>query len=212
MALVIGAGPGIGRSLASQLAAAGHPVALIARSAEHLEALAAQLSADGAEVITRQADAGDAGKLADVVTALRDEAPIGVLAYNAMYAAGQLATADLGDLRSSLEVNLVSAIAATQAALPDLEAAGGSVLLTGGGLALYPNNEYGVLSVGKAALRTAALALAADLAPRGVRVRTLTIAGFVAPGTAFDPDRIAARLIGLADGDEVEVVYQGEPD
>jgi short-subunit dehydrogenase len=209
--LVIGAGPGIGRSLALHLAQAGHPIALVARGAEHLRALAAQLTAAGARVISRQADAADAGTLAEVVTALRDEGPIGVLAYNAVYSPGQLATADLADLRTSLEVNVVSAIAATQAALPDLEAVGGSVLLTGGGLALFPNNEYGVLSLGKAGLRTAAFALAADLAPRGVRVRTLTIAGFVAPGTAFDPDRIAARLVGLVDGDDVEAVYHGEP-
>jgi len=42
-------------------------------------------------------------------------------------------------------------------------------------------------------------------------VRTLTVAGFVARGTAFDPDRIAARLIATVDGAEVETVYQGEP-
>jgi len=211
MALVIGAGPGIGRSLARQLASAGHAIALIARGAEHLDVLAAELRNEGATVLTRQADAGDAGTLADTVTALRDEGPIGVLAYNAVYAPGTLATADLPELRTSLEVNVVSAIAATQAALPDLEATGGAVLITGGGLALYPNNEYGVLSMGKAALRTAALLLAADLAPRGITVRTLTVAGFVAPGTAFDPDRIAARMISTVDGDEVEVVYRGEP-
>jgi short-subunit dehydrogenase len=211
VALIIGAGPGIGRSLANQFAAAGHPVALIARRAEHLEKLATELAGSGARVITRQADASDAAALAEVVTALRDVGPIGVLAYNAVYAPGRLATADLVDLRTSLEVNVLSAIAAAQAALPDLEAVGGSVLLTGGGLALYPDGAYGVLSMGKAALRTAALALATDLAPRGIRVRTLTIAGFVAPGTAFDPDRIAARLIGLAEGEAVEEVYRGEP-
>jgi short-subunit dehydrogenase len=211
IAVVIGAGPGIGRSLARCLARTGHPVALVARNQQHLDVLAGELRDGGAQVISRQGDASDAGKLADVVTALRDEGPIGVLAYNAVYAQGALSTTDLPELRASLEVNVLSAVAATQAALPDLETLGGSVLLTGGGLALHPNGDYGVLSMGKAALRTAGLALAQDLAPRGVRVRTLTIAGFVAPGSAFDPDRIAARLVDLAERDEVEEVYRGEP-
>jgi NAD(P)-dependent dehydrogenase (short-subunit alcohol dehydrogenase family) len=66
-------------------------------------------------------------------------------------------------------------------ALPDLEAQKGSVLFTGGGLALHPNADAGVLSVGKAAIRAAALVLAADLAPRGVSVHTITIAGLIRP-------------------------------
>ena len=35
--------------------------------------------------------------------------------------------------------------------------------------------------------------LGADLEPDGIRVATLTIAGQIAAGTPFDPDRIAGR-------------------
>jgi hypothetical protein len=54
--------------------------------------------------------------------------------------------------------------------------------------------------------------MAADLAPRGVAVRTLTVQGVIAPGTPFDPERIAARLVALAAdpaGSPVESRYSG---
>ena len=35
--------------------------------------------------------------------------------------------------------------------------------------------------------------LGADLEPDGIRVATLTIAGQIAAGTSFDPERIAER-------------------
>jgi hypothetical protein len=42
-------------------------------------------------------------------------------------------------------------------------------------------------------LRSAATMLGADLEPDGIRVATLTIAGQIAAGTSFDPERIAER-------------------
>ena len=47
------------------------------------------------------------------------------------------------------------------------------------------------LGVGKAAIRNLAFSLFADLKDSGVHAATVTICGMVAPGTAFDPDRIA---------------------
>ncbi len=207
-AVVIGAGPGIGAAIARQLTAQGRRIVLIARTAGRLEILAATLRAS-VPVTIMQADASNAGGIADVIDAIRHDGPIGVVAYNAAYPGGRLSTAGLPVLRASLEVNVLSALAAVQAALPDLEATNGSVLFTGGGLALHPNPEAGVLSLGKAALRSAALILAAELAPRGIKVRTLTVAGAIAPGTAFDPDRIAGRLISLIDEDTAEAIYNG---
>ena len=47
------------------------------------------------------------------------------------------------------------------------------------------------LGVGKAAIRNLAFSLHADLKDSGIHAATVTICGTVAPGTAFDPDRIA---------------------
>ena len=92
-----------------------------------------------------------------------------------------------------------------------LKQTGGAILVTGGGFALYPSGDYGILSVGKAMVRSAALVLAQELAPTGVRVATITICGIVAPGTPFDPDLIAQSYIAAFEnkGAEVETLFTG---
>jgi NAD(P)-dependent dehydrogenase (short-subunit alcohol dehydrogenase family) len=91
----------------------------------------------------------------------------------------------------------------------------GSLLFTGGGLALAPQFGAGVTSLvaGKAGLRGFVHALHAELAGQGIRVGTVTVAGTVSPGTPFDPDRIAERFWALhtqADG-PVEIIHDGKP-
>jgi len=75
-----------------------------------------------------------------------------------------------------------------------MRAAGyGTILFTGGGFADHPIPTLATVSLGKAALRSAATMLKADLEPDGIRVASLTIAGQIVADTAFDPERIAAR-------------------
>jgi hypothetical protein len=83
-----------------------------------------------------------------------------------------------------------------------MRAAGaGTILFTGGGWADYPTREFSTLSVGKSALRSAATVLGADLADDGIRLASVTIAGQIAPGTAFDPDRIAETYWAIVQSD-----------
>jgi NAD(P)-dependent dehydrogenase (short-subunit alcohol dehydrogenase family) len=70
----------------------------------------------------------------------------------------------------------------------------GTVLFTGGGLALEPFVEFASLSIGKAGLRSLALSFAKELAPDGIHVGTVTIAGMIKAGTHFDPDAIAEHF------------------
>jgi short-subunit dehydrogenase len=211
--VVIGAGGGLGRSLALRFAREGHSVALLARAVNSLDALAAEVRALGVPVAIATTDAAEPLRLADTIRTLSEQLPIGVLIYNAFQSGGQLLSTDLETLRRASDVNLHAPILAVRAALPDLQAHGGSVLFTGGGLALYPDPDVGVLSIGKAAIRAAALVLSADLAPRGVQVRTVTIAGVIRTGTKFDPDRIADAFWALHThpGTEPELIYAGEP-
>jgi len=90
---------------------------------------------------------------------------------------------------------------------------GGTLLFTGGGLALHPSPQAPSLSIGKAGLRALALMLAQELAPAGIRVGTVTIAGMVAPGTAFAPQRVAEAFMalhrGAPDPSTAEIVFRG---
>jgi NADP-dependent 3-hydroxy acid dehydrogenase YdfG len=130
-----------------------------------------------------------------------------VLVYNAAGAGGPLTRSGPDALRRASEVNLHSLVEAVTVLLPQLQQTRGTVLVTGGGLALHPASAVGILSVGKAMTRAAALVLAEELEPLGVAVRTVTIAGTVEPGGPFDPQRIARTYLALhrreIDGPEV---------
>jgi len=209
-AVVVGAGPGVGRELALVLAREGYDVALVGRRSEPIEAIAEELRALGPRVETLLADAADPSSITDVLRERDGAVPTEVLVYNPVTRSDlTLARIGVDALRSSLDVNVVSAVAAVQAVLPSLVAAEGAVLVTGGGSALNPRAPYGVLSVGKAAQRAAVLALADELAPLGVSVRTVIIAGLMAPTGPLDPQRVADLLWEMRGADEVEAVYGG---
>lgn len=212
-AVVVGVGPGLGASLARQYARTGHDVTLVARSPRSTAAVAAEIRAMGQHAHELHADVADLDAVAATIGLASARRPVTLLHHNASMHAGSLLSAEPRTLRDAVAVNALAAVTAVRAALPDLEATAGVVLWTGGGVALTPRSEYGVLALGKAALRTAALALAPELAERGVRLRMLTVKGFITPGGAFDPDRIAEAFWAHAlDPDaEVERVFVGRP-
>jgi short-subunit dehydrogenase len=192
--LIVGAGPGLGASIGRRFAQGGYHVTLLARSAEGLDGMAKGLADTGATVDTVTADAGDPDGLRATLSSLfeGDGAPGLVVCSAAMLAQDSLLTSDVAYLHQAYDVDVVSAVVAAQVAAPAMRGAGGgTIIFTGGGWADYPMAMFSTLSVGKAALRSAATVLGEDLADDGVRVATITIAGQIAPGTAFDPDRIA---------------------
>jgi NAD(P)-dependent dehydrogenase (short-subunit alcohol dehydrogenase family) len=202
-AVVIGVGPGVGLAVARRFAAGGHAVAVVGRHLDRQRRLldTAGRSGTSGPRLALAADAADPQQLA----AALDEAaerlgPVEVLVYNAVHAAPSLPSVlDPALLAASLAVNVTGALVAAQAVLPGMRAAGrGTILFTGGGLALWPQPGAAALSVGKAGLRALARTMHDELAPAGIHVATITICGRVAPGTAFDPDDIAERYWRLA--------------
>jgi short-subunit dehydrogenase len=201
----------MGASLALRFAAAGYDLTLVARTTASIAPVAAEVRAMGRVANELLLDMRDLDAVAAGVRRAGAFRRISLLHHNASMDAGGLLEADVQTLRDSVGVNALAAVVAVQAALPDLEATGGRVSFTGGGIALAPRAEYGVLALGKAAMRAAGLALAQELAPRGVSLRMLTVNGFIRPGGRFDPDRIAeAFWTHLVDPDaDVERIYDG---
>jgi len=72
VALVTGAGRGIGRATARSLAAEGATVALAARSYDEIEAVAAELRAGGADAVAFAADIGDDRSVGELVQSVVD--------------------------------------------------------------------------------------------------------------------------------------------
>jgi len=190
--VVIGAGPGIGAAVARRFARQGLPVALIARSATTLQAVAATVGSSGAPPLCLAADAADDTALRralDTVTAT-----LGV-PEAVVYNAAIIQRDNPGDLPvqghlQAWAVNVIGALTAAAHILPDMACAGGGSFLATGGMP-DPEPRYTSLSLGKAGLRALVSLLASHYGPDGVHVATVTVAGTVAPGTAFDPDDIA---------------------
>ncbi len=194
--LLVGAGPGLGLAVARRFAVGGFRVTLLARKTGRLGELARSLDDTGAEIDTIEADASDSDDLRARMTELygSDGAPA-VVIYNAvMGAPDQLMSSTAAHLQTAYAVDVIGAIVIAQVAAPAMRAAGfGTIVVTGGGFADHPIPALATVSLGKAALRAAATMLGADLGPDGIRVATLTIAGQIVAGTAFDPERIAER-------------------
>ena len=214
--LLVGAGPGLGMAIAHRFALGGYRVTLAARSADRLGDLADSLSDTGAEIGTLEVDAGDAEGLRARLTELyRGQDAPGVIIYNAVIGApDHLLTASVDHLQAAYAVDVIGAIVVAQVAAPVMKAAGfGTLIVTGGGFADHPIPALATVSLGKAALRSAATMLGADLEPDGIRVATLTIAGQIVSGSAFDPERIAERYWDVVQSDGVwqaEFRFTGE--
>jgi short-subunit dehydrogenase len=88
----------------------------------------------------------------------------------------------------------------------------GTILFTGGGWALKPWDGAASPSIGKSGIRSLAYTLAQELGGSGIHVGTVTIAGQVATGTHFDPDKIAEAYLKLHRQPpgkfETEIIYQ----
>jgi short-subunit dehydrogenase len=214
--LLVGAGPGLGLAIAHRFAAGGYRVTLVARSEGRLAELARSLDDTGAEINTVEADASSPEDLRARMTELyADEGAPGVVIYNAVLGApDQLLSSTVAHLREAYAVDVIGAIVVAQEAAPAMKAAGfGTMIMTGGGFADHPIPALATVSLGKAALRSAATMLGIDLGPDGIRVATLTIDGQIVAGTAFDPAHIAERYWQIVQTDgawQAEFRFTGE--
>jgi NADP-dependent 3-hydroxy acid dehydrogenase YdfG len=124
IALVTGASSGIGEATAIALAEAGAKVAIAARRQDRLRALADRLTPLGAEPLVLEADLLDEHVAQRIVADTeRHFGKLDILVNNAgvMYLE-PVAEADLGRWRRMLELNVLSLIASTQAALAGMKA------------------------------------------------------------------------------------------
>jgi short-subunit dehydrogenase len=201
--VVVGAGPGVGAAIARRFGRDGFHLTLLSRGAAALAAVAADVRRTGAHVDQIVADPAQPEQLRATLSTLYGSAGApGLLIYNAsILAPDSLLTVEVAHLHEAYDVDVVGAIVATQIAAAAMRAAGGgTILFTGGGFADYPVKELATVSLGKAALRSAATMLSADLADQGIRLASLTIAGQVKAGTAFDGDRIADAYWNIVTG------------
>jgi NAD(P)-dependent dehydrogenase (short-subunit alcohol dehydrogenase family) len=189
--LLIGAGPGVGAGVVRRFGREGFRSTLISRGDTDV---ASELRSGGLEIHAIVADIENLDAYRKTLEGIFSApgAP-GVVVYNAALPdPGQILDTTVERLRTAYDVDVLGAVIAAQVAVPVLRAAsGGTLLVTSGGFADNPVPALASLSMGKAALRSSQTLVAAGVAEDGIHAATVTIAGAVKPGTAFDPDNIA---------------------
>ncbi len=215
LAIIAGVGPGVGAAIARRFASEGFHMAMIARDSKRLEALAETIRAAGGTALGYAADLSDHAAVAAVLQAIAaDHGAAQVLVWNAaVWVETPALDLDPQELDRQIRLGFTAALTAIQAVSPAMRVAGsGTILLTGGGLALAP--QYGTtvpaLTAVKSAVRGFVHAAAPEFASLGIRLGTVTIAGTVAPGSAFDPDQIADAFWAMHSGEtKFELVFDG---
>ena len=164
-ALVTGASRGLGRALASGLAAAGYALVIDARNGEALRLAADGIRAmvPGADVTALPGDITDPAHRA-VLRAAAGEIDLLVNNAGTLGAAPLPALADypVEELRAAFEANVIAPVALIQLFLPGLRERGGAVLNVTSDAAVEPYAGWGGYGAAKAAIEQASNVLAAE--------------------------------------------------
>ena len=197
---IIGAGPGLGAALGRRFGKGGYRVAIVTRNRKAVDDLTTSLERIGIETRGFLADASlptDLDKAFDEIKAWGGRTD--VLIYN-VAAMHSTVASDLtpGQALHEMEINFGGAIRSVNNVLPAMRARkAGSILFTGGGLALEPYPEWASLAAGKAALRVYSIALHKQVALEGIHVAAIAVCGIIEAGGPFDPDLIAEAYWNL---------------
>ena len=173
--LLTGASSGIGRRAAALLAERGARLALVARRADSLRELAAELTTGGApEPVVVPADLSRPGAAAEVATRAQTElGDVDVLVNNAGGSLQGLAwvAGDRAEARNVFETNLWSPLALVAELVPGMIERGEGVIVNTGSMAqVSPFPHLGHYAASRAALALITETLRLELHPRGVRV------------------------------------------
>ncbi len=189
-ALITGASSGIGAAYARSLAARGlHPI-LVARRADRLEDLAADLARDhGVRPTVVPADLSRSADVDRVCAHLDDAPPLGALIHAAGFGTrGHFAQVAPEKSRDMVQLHVTSAVRLTRAALPRmLEVGRGDLVYISSLAALFTTAHYVTYSATKSFLNTFAEGLAAEVTDQGLRVQSLC-AGLTRTGFLDTPE------------------------
>jgi NAD(P)-dependent dehydrogenase (short-subunit alcohol dehydrogenase family) len=204
-ALIVGAGPGLGASLARTFAGAGLRVIVAARSLDRIEAIARDT---GAAAMTCDAtDVAAVAALFNAATAHLGGAPE-VVVYNASQRVrGPFVDVDPAAVARAVSVTAYGAfLVAQQAARRMLPRHQGAILFTGASAGAKGYPQSAAFAMGKFALRGLAQSMARELAPQGIHVGHVVIDGAIRPpgetaeggnDDRLDADAIASTYLML---------------
>ncbi|MET1001757.1 MAG: SDR family oxidoreductase [Acidimicrobiia bacterium] len=176
VAIVTGAGRGIGAATARTFADAGADVVLAARTKEQLDAVAADIDARGRRALVVPCDVNDNDAVAELAAQTLDAfGRIDVVVNNA---GGTMPRPFLdtspGFLERSFHFNVTTAFVLSKAAVPHMLESGGAIVNISSAIGRLRDRGFVAYGTAKAALSHMTRLMAADLAPK-VRVNGIAV-------------------------------------
>ena len=226
VAIVTGAGSGIGRAVALSLAMRGASLVLVGRTREKLAETArliAVRSGSAAEVVAGDvAKEGVRGQAIEV--ARRRLGRLDILVNNAgIVRAGRLENIEVSEIRAMIEVDLIAPILFAREALPALRESGeGAIVNVSSAIALVGVPFYAPYAAAKAGLARFGEAMRRELLDEGVHVLTVYPSGTDTPMMATSkagpelgfvreaPEAVADALVAALEKGEAEIIRGGE--
>jgi len=195
---VVGVGSGLGAALVRRFAQGGYAVAMIARSREFMDGLAAEVNTAGGKTLAVTADVGDAEQIARAFDTVRSKlgAPE-ILLYNAGSGNwGTITEITPQQYEDAWRSNAYGAFLCAKQAVSDMIAKRrGVILFTGATAGIKAGAKSAAFGPAKFAARGLAQSLARDLGPRGIHVAYINVDGII------DIPHIRARMPSFKDED-----------
>src|SRR5271170_7759978 len=182
VALVTGAGRGIGRDIAQRMAKEGYAVGLIARTKSQLEETAQLIQAQGGKAVVTPTDVSRREQVvAAVETVERELGPISVLINNAgAYLRKRFTEITEEDFDFQLKVNAYGPFFCTQAVIGKMaERKAGTVIFVLGSESRSGPSQYSAYNASKLAQRAIAESVAYEFMHLGVHAAALDVDGAV---------------------------------
>ncbi|WP_280339963.1 SDR family oxidoreductase [Nocardia neocaledoniensis] len=174
--VVSGVGPGLGRSICLEAAAAGATVVLAARTESRLLEVAAEIEGAGGATLCVPTDITDSAAVENLVAqTLATFGGVDALVNNAfsMPSMKPLDRTDFDHIRSSLDMTVLGGLRMTQAFTPALAESKGAVVMINSMVVRHSEPRYGSYKLTKAALLAMSQTLATELGAKGVRVNSV---------------------------------------
>jgi len=198
VAIVTGAGSGIGRAIANRLAGDGHAVAVVDLNLEAAETVAGEISGSGLRAVAYGGvDVSDRAQVDAAVRRVETEMGPPLVLVNNAGVSGFKQFMDITDEKWNriMEVNLNGPFYCTQAVVPGMIEAGWGRIVNISSSSAQSGQPYMVHYVtSKAGLIGFTKALALELGPKGITVNTIP------PGMVDTPMLRASEERGLLGG------------
>ncbi|CQR56664.1 SDR family oxidoreductase [Paenibacillus riograndensis] len=203
-AVITGASSGIGRAIATRLAAQGVHVFITGRSREQLEEVKSQIELAGGQATCSAFDLRDTGRLQDFIRQTRTQTGhLDIMVNNAgLHIHGNIVDTKVEDWREMIDVNIVALLAGSQAAVQAMRlnegGAPGHIINISSGNAYEPGRDF--YSATKHMVNAIGQALTRELAQEPIQITTI-LPGAVATnfGRNLEPEAVVqlARKLGM---------------